>query len=722
MSLNQSHARSDGPSWSYAALALGVAILTLVASWANGRWPQESGRWITIVPQQRLDVVSTLWYLDRLDGVEGAVAMYRVGWWPDEVGQTGWREAWVCFGESSSHSGAFLPPAPGIKVGQGRLPNPDSLTETVVGYELASQLGLRIGTTVMIRGEVFTVVGIWEPSGRNAGNTAQVSMVAGRIFWPEYASIPHQFVVVTSGLLPADSIATSIWTGLPEVSVASPAAEADSTRRERGVLLLALAGAVLLLGLLAVAQGAATRSWAAVSRPATVWSLVGLTGGWLLAVAGNGYMRRTLALSPLRCSAMVMGAVLAIGWVTAWMACRVSLVRSATMRTAAVVATVALAVGSTTVVGALRDSLRLALGDAARTASDRITLMGVPATPDFIRAALGLPGTRGYVIEARGGPLARERDRWLGSEASAGYAVGLDIRGGVGTLTVPYSIGLEAGRLADPNVWYEVTVGHDLALHLGLCPDMLLPVRGVDLTVVGIHKRLMYGPGTDMNYRVQMSLEGLRRVFRDPSTQGELTLLIPPSRDPDQKAYYLRLVADRMGGVRVQTVEDRMAEIVSAYPAAGTLTLSSSRGLIRHGSDLYLALVAGCSLMLFAASGFAIQAAVGGRLVQDRKRVALSKAMGVDDGRIIAEYTELTLSWVGAASLLGSFLGWRIVTLLEVLEPMVPSPLLLTPQAVAWPIACALLTAVLTAIPTAVRAVRRDVAALLYSTEPAIEG
>ena len=699
-------------------MMVGILALTLAGSWVEGRWPNAAGDYITVTPQGAVDAAGVLWQLRRLDGVRDAVAVLRGDLVLDETQYTGWSNAWLQANYADSAAQAFLPPDPQQKLWQGRLPAVQSLDEVVLGYELAQILGLRVGDHLQMYSRSFTIVGIWGPSARSSGNLAQVSLAAAEAILPSSFHSPDHFVVVPVDRRKTTEVARRIWQKMPDMAVLSPEWDIARAQRERWVLGVVLGAAIALLLLLAApawASGAAGRQGPTMLA-ALISGAGGLAAGWAIITVANVYARNTLALTPLQMTPRLALAALGLAGLV-WLLGRVlPFGRSWLLHCTATVLLLTLCGAALVTVGMLSESLHLTLSQARLAATDWVTLAGVDADQRLLQAIYRIPGIRGYVIERRGGLANEEEGRWLGPQPPSGVFYGVSVADGEGTLSVPYRLGYSRGGPLDPERASEAVIGYDLALAQGLTVGDTIEIRGVPFTVVGIRERLGADHSSEANYRIDVSLSDLSRVLHQPAASGEITLLIPPAKDQEEKAVFLQELATRLSVGRAQTIEDRLAQMARDYPAAWTVTPSSASEAIRHAQVSYANVFVLCAIFLLVASALSVARTMRDRFARDEQRIGLLKALGADEGALLGEYLQIAAVLGVAAGLLGVWGGWAAASYLNRLGPSGSPELVLTPRLGAAVFFTMAMTAMAAAVTPASDAVRQDATRPLYSS------
>ncbi len=701
-----------------AGMASAMLVMTLAGAWAEARWSNPAGALITVRPLDATPAADTLWQLRRIDGVGDAVAVFRGELAPEEVEDTGWRTAWFYANQADTASLVFLAPDPGLKLHRGRLPDLHSPDEAVLSYELAQSLRLGLGDELMIHQRSFRVVGIWGPSVRIPGNFVQISLAAAEAITLSSGNSPDYFLVLPERGWDVTELAHRIRNKLPSVEVLAPDWDLGRARHERSILLVALGGAIVLAALLNLPVLGDLAADAKISslRIALLSGVGGLGAGWIVTLALNVYSRQTLGLTALQVSPRLAIAVIAAAAGMGLLAARIGKRWSWPMRCGATALVLIVCSMAMVAVGALNEALTLSLNEAKQAAADWVTLPGARADASLLRDMDRVPGIRGFTIEAYGGVADEDEERWLGPRPASGVLYGVEYAGGEGTLAVPYRLSYLRGGPLNPVEPSEAVVGHDLAQEQGLDVGDTIMLRETAFTVVGVRERLPYDPSNDANHRVEISLEALRRVLHDPFASGEVTLVIPPARNQEDKLVYLSEMAARLNVARVVTIEDRMAEIASAYPAAWSLRPANAQEIVRHARAVYVAVLLLCSVLLLAIGALAVGGAMLDRLARDERRVALLRALGSDEGLLLGDYLTMA-SLLGLASGMPGVLGgWVLSNILNRLGPSRSAELLFTPALGASVFFLVVLTAMLAAVVPVSRGIRRDAAWTLYSS------
>ena len=696
-------------------MMLSVLLLTITGAWAEAGWQNEAGDWITVIPLSQMAATDTMWLLQHVEGVQEVVAIFRADAQLDAVEPVPWANVDLYAVQPSSAAKGFSAPMPSLQLLRGRPPESQSLSEAALSYEVAQALRRRVGDILAVRGRDLQVVGIWEPSARVSGNWVQVSPIAAESLPQSVSTSAQHYLVKPEAGRDVAEVAAEIWRSLPGMQVVSPGWERARARQEQTVLCLAVGFAAILALLLNVPLlGDLHNKWPAAALPVALLSGgAGLAAGWAVIVFANGYARDTLGLTPLRLTLGLAAVLMAVPLVMVLLCMRCPRHWPWSARSCLAAVTVALCGGVVVAVGALTESLNLAILDAQQAAADRVTVHA-QADSALLQGMHKLPGIRGYAIEAHGGTVDEEETRWLGPWPACGILYGVQSAGVEGTLSVPYHIGFQQGRPFGAGALDEAVVGFDLALVRGLEVGDRLQVRGTELMIVGIRQHVPSDGLTDVNWRVEVSLEALRRVLHDHSILGELTLLIPPSEDQEDKALFLQEARARLRAGGLSTLTDRLGEVARGYPIAWTLSAPSSQKAIRHAQSLYAALMWICAFVLLPVGALAVESAFAHRLSWDERQVGLLKAFGVQDGGLVGGYLEQAIALGMAAGILCLCAGWAALALINALAVRGAVELLFTPRLGAGVFLLVLLTCVTAAAIPVSRSARRDAMPVLY--------
>jgi hypothetical protein len=565
----------------------------------------------------------------------------------------------------------------------------------------------------------------------------------------------------------AETVAQRIWDQVPEVEVLSPAQE----RAEREQTMLALDLVVVYGVLLTVLVGGAVTVNATLIAPrevihhsrfsllpvyqpalaALAGGLGGLLAGWLAVLGLNAYtvhtQARTLFIVTPRLAGgvVLLSALMALAagiWPALWSQPRpcpepalskvegqsrreqiqdspVSNLRSPISTVLAVLG-VALVIPGVMLVGSLVESLYCSLEEGQRVAANRIglaaTSYGGGYSESLAYALRRWLGILDIVVEAYGGAIVEDEERWIdrlppsgvfyGLRPALGIAEGTD-RGKFG-LGVPYRVGLWQGRVFQPGSLDEAVVGYDLAARQGLKVGDTLSIRDHDFTVVGIRQRLTYGRMKDFNLRAEVSLEALRRVLGQPNAFGTITAFIPPAEREEDRELFLARLVDRFSLTGVVMAKDRLAEIARGFPMMESLIVEDSDDTLLRARLLYFGLLAGVSIPLLGLAVLGMMSGLELSLAKSRQEIQVRKLFGASDGDILARWLERAAFWGGVGGLIGMGAGWLSIEVVNLytLTSQNPLTLIVTPRLVVTTVVVAVLLGVIAGLGPAWYAAR----------------
>lgn len=696
------------------AIALSVFIVCVVAAWAGNHSRPSQDTWVHVWPQNGHGATELVGRLRRVDGVGAAVAVYRGNLAPDEYAATGWKAVYYLANRTDAASLAYLPPDPALTLWKGKLPDLSSPDEALLAYELATSLGIDVGDTINVRGFPFQVVGVWGPSAHISGNWLQVSSAGADLIDSSSADVASYVVVLPAAKNEAQQVAARIRDRSTDLEVSSPDWEQAASRRERMVMVAAMALATVigvLLGTLAVGASEAPTEmsfWVVIAAGAS-----GLTQSWVVSTFADWYARSTFGLTPLTVDRRVVGVALLLALLIYYLG-RLPVARQAGFHFATSTALFCLSAALVVIVGGARESLTLSLNSARRAATDWVSLGEATPTEGLLQEIYRLPGIRGVSFEAYGGPVREEDTRWRNGIPVAGVLYGVESAGGFGSWTLPVSGAFIEGRDLQPNT-NETVIGYELARDLELEVGDVFVARGIPLQVVGVRSQVLAFPGSDAGCRVYVTFDTLTRILHVRDVIKQVTLLVPSAESQEQKELYLREVATRLRVSRVATIDDRLSEIVVGYPAAWTITVSSSRETIRHAQTLYDGMLILVLLPVLAVTLLSLAATWTRSVAADRERIGLLKALGQTEGRLLGDYA-LRIMMLGAAcGLVGVLIGQVACNLLNEAGYQGSLQLVVTPGLEAAVFVGSVFAALLGAMPPASAAIRQGATEALYT-------
>jgi len=675
-----------------------ISVVGAVAERVNASWVRgtESPEARIIV---RLEGAASTWeeatrLIKGMPGVEDVVAVYSGGLAPDETDDSGWVSvSWVAT-DSTQARRAYPSPSPGVSLGKGELPSGGSQTGVVLGYELARVLGLDIGDEISVQENSFTVEGIWSPSDAETGNFVQVPIDAALNRFPGSRARPNYLAVYVRRASDAAGVARGIWQGIPGSQVSSPEDERTRLHDEvliwRGILILLLLWA-LAAGILVfvyafagdcVASGAYSephRVIVASVGSAALAGIIGVLSGGLIGLAMNVYAQRVYARTFFFLTsrlgivalvvALVSGALAAI-WVLlgGWLRQRRSQwgATGQGMHWAIVVLVVGIGTCLLIMGGAVTESLYASLDEVRQVALRRVGVrLHRPSMSVLPRLGI-LPGVEGLAVEAYGGAVNENEEGWGDRLPPSGVFYGVDSESGGPGMSLWHRTGLWQGRGIRRGSLDEAVVGFDLAEFHDLQVGDPLKIRGREFTVVGIRRRCVYGMPGDSNWRVDVSLEAMRRLTHQPYALDSIALFVPPVEQEDRREVFLSDLSGRVPEGIVVSSAGQLDAVAVAYPLVFPLAADQQGEMARRArfmySLAYLVLVVLVSLVM----GSAIWAAVSLYVIQQRGRTALEMILGMGAGSILSDQTLNAASWSLVGAILGGLAAWWLIRLANV--------------------------------------------------------
>ena len=697
-----------------ASIVLGVFVICIVMAWVTGRGLGTADRWIRVWPQAGHSATELVRRLRHVDGVRDVVAVYRGTLPSDDFSDTGWATVYYLANRTDTASLAYLPPDPALTLWKGHQPDPSSTDETLVAYELAESLDIKVGQTLTLRGFPFLVVGIWGQSTRAPGNWLQISSAAADLIEPSAADSASYVTVLPAARSEAQQVAARIRDRWMDLEVSSPDWEEVSSVRER-ILMVAVTITAVVIGLL-LSVSAIGANGAVAGMSSWVVAVAGASGAalcWVASSFANWYARVALGVTPFIVGLATIGYALVAALLIHLLA-QLPAVKRVSFHFVSAATLFCLCAAMVVVAGAARESLALTLSTARRVATDWVSLGNTAPTEGLLQEIYRLPGIRALTLEAYGGPVREEDTRWRGGVPVAGVLYGVESATGIGSWTLPLAGGFAEG--ADLALGTDQAVlGYELAKEQGLGLGDTLLARGVPLQVVGIRRSGLAFPGSDAGRRVYVTFDTLERVLDTRDLQKRITLLVPSAESQEIKELFLREVAARLRVGQVETIDDRLGEIVLDYPGVWTITAGSSTEKIRHAQTLYNGLLALVVLVGLAVVSLSLRATWARSVSEEQERLGVLKALGSTEGQLLGEYLQRILTLGSAAGLAGVVVGQVACYLLNQVGHEGAFRLVVTPGLATAAFVGSVLAALASSAAPVAAAVRRDATAALYT-------
>ncbi|MBN1877145.1 MAG: ABC transporter permease [Anaerolineae bacterium] len=591
----------------------------------------------------------------------------------------------------------YEPPVDGLQLWDGRLPAPSSRTETVVTWALAEAKNLEVGDTLLIRERPFTVVGIWEKSPTPEGRTANISYEAAENLLGE-VTYPYIYVIPRPGA-DAEALAVLIEELLPEVQAYSPA-ETVAQARQQILIFSAVVGASgvmsLLIGTFTIvntmvvsvqerrreiglkkALGAADGHILAevIIEAILIAGIGGVSGVGAGALAGNIANRvlfdslgmQLYLLTPrLGVGAIVFSVMMGAlaGIYPAWRAARLDpviafrggdtvayagrglkrllyLIRR-NARSGLTVGGIAIGIFALVVLGSLTEALNTYVRNVTEATNDLIVVSpakaGIPVNRSTARVLRRFPGVKDVILTNTSEmPIDFERGQ---NTAEGEETVNVQVwaheseTGDMG-ICMPVRNEIVEGRFVSAGSKDEIVLGGGRAELQGTYVGDVVFIKDHPFTVVGIWGRIPFDVGGhDMSAFVSLDalswLEGNQDGVTGVAVRAESMAAIAPLTG---------LVETELPGLEVMNVTEVIGDIQQAF-----------MGLIAAMIGIF-------SIAVFVGSVSVINTMVIAVNEQTRQ-IGLKKAVGAENGDILAEVLMDAASLGAVGGVLGVGLAW----------------------------------------------------------------
>jgi len=623
--------------------------------------------------------------------VGDVVPVYRGTLTADEARDSGWISvSWLAM-DSNQVRKAYPPPGPGVSLWKGEVPPRDSYDRVVLGYELARVLGLDVGDEISVQGNSFTVGAVWSPADSESGNFIQVPVEAALSRFASGSASRNHLVVYTRPESDPEEVARTIWQQIPGLQVSSPLEKSvrlhDGASIWRGAVIL-LSFWTLGVGLLGfvypfaretVASGACSgpsRLLGMTAGTAALAGIIGVCSGVLIALGMNVYAQRVYArtfffLTP-RLVAVALVVALASGalaalWVLLgdWLRRDRGQLGSAGRGVHWAVAVLVVGIGTCLLImgGSATESLCASLDEAQQVAVRRVGVRLLQAGRSVVPRMAGLPGVEGLTVEAYGGAISEDEEGWGKGLPPSGVVYGVASDAGGPGMSLWHRTGLWQGRGLLSHSLDEAVVGFDLAKYHDLHVGDVLTIRESKFMVVGIRQRCGYGMPVDFNWRVDVSLEALRRVTHNPYALDSVALSIPPVEREEHRQAFLEDLIRRIPEGRVVFFDAQLDEVAARYPLVTPLASDQQGEIARRARFMYSIGYLIQAVFASLVMGCALWAAVALDVNQRRERTALEMVLGAGESSILSELilSAASLSVLGA--LAGALAAWWLTKL-----------------------------------------------------------
>jgi len=689
----------------------------------------------------------------RIEGVSRIVAVCSGNLLPDEFRETGWSEVRFYTYDSDNHAIGFFPPSPGLSLQTGEIPPVEDESHILLGYELASSLGLEVGDKTVVRGREFTVGGVWAPSPLIPGNYVQISLRAAHRLVPGIDKGYDELLVYVRPGIDPNQVAWRIWQDIPGLQVVPPMELYLARVRNQRIGMytslyvgtIAFMASVLVLAYALVGGGltgnAAPDCTFGRRRPLQRGLILGITSalmavlvGWVFMAWLNHYSRRMYAFTVAAFSLRYNLGVLALGVLAGIGAGLIASLRLRWMERGVRPAMldfvlrygvgclfVALTVIGLVVSGALVETTFTALAEAKQLAVDRIGLKFPVLSKQALHRLLLMPGLQGITIEAYGGAIQEDEEGWGDGLPASGVFYGVNSSNSRPGVTILHPAPIRVGRDIRRDSPNEVIVGYDLARRFGLRPGDPLVIRDRTFIVTGIREPLAYGIPSDFNMRADISMEAFRRIFGHSPRSGTVTIFVPPVKSEEERKAFIDDLAARLGTGQIMDITAQENEMAIRYPGAMTIQKEARDEPARQVKTLYSLCFLLWLIWLLWLVGHVWYALSAFESLSKREEINLRRLFGATDNALVGEMMAHNMTLGAFGALIGVAGAWWLIAGINAWIGRTgysALPLLLiTLRLVVVPIALMMLMGALMAIGPIVEILREEPATFPENTE-----
>ncbi|MBN2002550.1 MAG: ABC transporter permease [Anaerolineae bacterium] len=595
----------------------------------------------------------------------------------------------------------YEPPSSGLKLWAGRLPSPTSHTETVVTWALADSKGLKVGDTLLIRERPFTVVGIWEKSPTSEGRTATINYDVAMDMIGEFVYM--QISIIPEPDVDPEALAVGIEELFPEALAYSPI-ETVVEARQQVMIFSAVVGASgvmsLLIGTFTIVNTMAVsvqerRREIGLKKAlgaedghilrevvieavmiAVIGAVVGVGGGFLVGTAANQWLTTGMGmqlyvLTPrlgigVVVFSIVMGAV--AGIYPAWRAARldpvVALRDSGSVsyagrglkrllyligrnaRNIFTVGGIAIGIFALVVLGSLTEALTTYIRDVTDMTEDLVMVVPdshapAPVTRSTARLLRRMPGVRDVILTNTDQLYINFSGQEGGEEKEVQVWASESRTGDMG-MAMPVRNEIAVGRFVAPGSKDEIVLGAGLAASVGANVGDVVLIDNRLFTVVGIWGKIAFDMG-GFDMSGYMSMEALAWL------QGNV---------------------DAIAGValRAESVEAAHTLATSVKEEMPGLDVVSLIEILGSIQQVFMGLI-GAMVGIFSIAVFVGSISVINTMViavnEQTRQIGLKKAIGAENGDILAEVLMDAAKLGGLGGLLGVGMAWVTTLILN---------------------------------------------------------